>query len=212
MPPLEPQNNNEVELEAILLENQSQSEILDDIRATNEAQVVTQTQGNEELRELNSSVDIIIEKMNEPKTEVQKVELIGAEFITIKGKDFKYEDFTEEQIEALKVKGDEGYTPIKGKDYFTEKEVSTFKKEVTPVKGKDYKDGDDYILTAKDKKEIAKSIKVPVVEKVIERTEVVIEKPIIKEVAINETPDALKQKILEVGLSFKDIKDTPDID
>ncbi len=38
-------------------------------------------------------------------------------------------------------KGDIGYSPIKGKDYFTKKEVDDFKKEITPKKGKDYKDG-----------------------------------------------------------------------
>lgn len=66
-------------------------------------------------------------------------------------------------------------------------------------------DGDDYILTESDKKEIAQSITVPVVEKVIERTEVVIEKPIvteitnvtneIKEVALYETPDQITDKV-----------------
>jgi len=60
---------------------------------------------------------------------------------------------TEEAIhiakETKKMKGDDGYTPIKGKDYF---------------------DGENYILTAKDKKEIARAITVPVVEKIIEKT------------------------------------------
>lgn len=40
-----------------------------------------------------------------------------------KGDPFTYDDFTEEQLESLKVKGDkgnDGYTPIKGTDYFTE--------------------------------------------------------------------------------------------
>lgn len=54
-----------------------------------------------------------------------------------------------------------------------------------PVKGVDYEDGKDYILTDQDKKDIAESITVPVVEKVIEkRTETIIEKqqPIINEI------------------------------
>lgn len=39
--------------------------------------------------------------------------------------------------------GKDGYTPVKGKDYFTRTEVAQFKKEVTPVKGEDYLDGKD---------------------------------------------------------------------
>ncbi len=36
------------------------------------------------------------------------------------------------------IKGDDGHTPIKGQDYFTSREISEFKKEVTPIKGQDY--------------------------------------------------------------------------
>jgi hypothetical protein len=71
-----------------------------------------------------------------------------------------------------------------------------------PVAGIDYqipKDGKDYVLTDKDKKDIASTIKVPVVEKVIEKTEVVKEQPIItneiKEVAKYETPDQIAAKL-----------------
>ena len=38
--------------------------------------------------------------------------------------------------------GKDGYTPIKGEDYFTPAEVDQFKTEVTPIKGKDYFDGE----------------------------------------------------------------------
>ena len=55
--------------------------------------------------------------------------------------------------------------------------------------------GDSYILTSKDKQEIAKSIKVPIVDKVIEKTEVIIEKPIVKEVAIAEDRQKIVEKI-----------------
>ena len=62
-----------------------------------------------------------------------------------------------------------GYTPVKGKDYFD---------------GEPGKPGENYVLTAKDKKEIAKSITVPVVEKVIEKTNTVTvkEQPIVTEI------------------------------
>ena len=64
---------------------------------------------------------------------------------------------------------------------------------------KDGEDGKDYILTDQDKKDIAKSIKVPVVEKVIEKTEVIRETPIItneiKEVAKYEEAEDIKNKL-----------------
>lgn len=45
-----------------------------------------------------------------------------------KGDPFKYEDFTPEQLEALKgpagKDGEDGYTPQKGIDYFTEEDIS----------------------------------------------------------------------------------------
>jgi len=81
-------------------------------------------------------------------------------------------------------------------------------------KGKDGakgKDGKDYKLTQADKREIAKTIKVPIVEKIVERTEVIKEQPIIKEVAINETPEVLKEKILNIGITYEEIKETPNI-
>ena len=50
------------------------------------------------------------------------------------------------RTELIKIKGDrgeDGYTPIKGKDYYTPEEIKEIKKEVTPIKGKDYFDGKD---------------------------------------------------------------------
>lgn len=65
-------------------------------------------------------------------------------------------------------------------------------------------DGKDYILTKKDKEEIANSIKVPIVEKVIEKTEVIKEQPIvtneIKEVAVKDTGEEIVLKINELPL------------
>lgn len=64
--------------------------------------------------------------------------------------------------------------------------------------------GENYILTPKDKKEIASKIKVPVVEKIVEKTEVIREQPIvtneIKEVAVTDTPEVIRDKIMEVKL------------
>lgn len=65
----------------------------------------------------------------------------NTEFTIPNGKDFKYEDFTQEQLDSLKVKGDKGDTPIKGIDYFTQEEIDLFKSDITPIKGVDYNDG-----------------------------------------------------------------------
>jgi len=78
------------------------------------------------------------------------------------------------------------------------------------VKGDKGDDGKDYILTAKDKKEIASSIKVPVVEKVIEKVEVIRETPIItneiKEVAVADTGEIIVEKINELPTDDDDLK------
>lgn len=100
----------------------------------------------------------------------------------------KYLFDIEDQIPALtelveRMKGDpgkDGATPVKGIDY------NDGQDGYTPIKGIDYEDGHDYVLTEIDKKEIASKIKVPIVEKIIERTEVIREQPIIKE-TINKT-------------------------
>lgn len=58
------------------------------------------------------------------------------------------------KLEIEGIKGQDGYTPVKGQDYFTDKEIKSFKKDITPKKGKDY-------FTEKDIKDIADEIKVP---------------------------------------------------
>ena len=50
----------------------------------------------------------------------------------------------EKSLEKIQGKdGEDGYTPVKGKDYYTPEEIKEIKKEVTPIKGKDYFDGKD---------------------------------------------------------------------
>lgn len=47
-------------------------------------------------------------------------------------------------VEAVEAqKGDDGYTPIKGVDYFTDAELEEIKKTIRPIKGVDYSDGKD---------------------------------------------------------------------
>lgn len=67
-------------------------------------------------------------------------------------------------------------------------ELNTKVENVKTIKGDKGDDGKDYVLTPEDKKEIASSIKVPVVEKIIvEKTEVVKEQPIVKTEIVKET-------------------------
>ena len=46
-----------------------------------------------------------------------------------------------EQIKGEK--GEEGYSPVKGKDYFTNDEIDRFLRHTTPKKGVHYFDGED---------------------------------------------------------------------
>ena len=46
-----------------------------------------------------------------------------------KGKPFEYEDFTPEQLENLKGEpGKDGYTPIRGTDYWTNEDIEVIEK------------------------------------------------------------------------------------
>src|SRR3990167_9139836 len=105
------------------------------------------------------------------------------------------------KIDPAKIMGKPGLKPIAGVDY--------------PIP----KDGKDYILTEEDKRDIAQKIKVPIVEKVVEKTEVIKEHPIItneiKEVAILETPEAIRDKLQtlegEERLDAQYIKNLPEV-
>ena len=81
-------------------------------------------------------------------------------------------------------------------DAFIEKTYQEAIKNIkTPIAGVDFplpKNGEDYKLTPKDKLEIANLIDVPIIEKVVERTEVVKEQPIITEITKQETKEVAK--------------------
>jgi hypothetical protein len=114
----------------------------------------------------------------------------------------------------LSIVAEDGKTPIKGVDFLTDKEIDEIKKEVTPIKNVDYFDGKDYVLTSADKKEIAKSIDVPIVKEktIVEKTEVVHEVPVVKEVAVTDTPSEIAEKIntLDKQIDFKVLKNVPE--
>jgi hypothetical protein len=88
-----------------------------------------------------------------------------------------------EGVEVLTIKGDKGDSPTK------EELLSLIEPLIPdPVPGEQGDPGENYVLTQKDKKEIASKIEVPVLEKVIE-------KPIVKEVAIPETAQQIRDKL-----------------
>jgi len=95
------------------------------------------------------------------------------------------------------IKGDDGKTP-------TEEELINLIQPLIPAPIK----GENYILTEDDKKEIADSIEVPIVEKVIEKIEV------IKEVLKKDTPTELKTKLesLKTGLDYESLSNRPNIE
>ena len=99
-------------------------------------------------------------------------------------------------------KGEDGHTP-------TKEELTALIKPLIP-KVKDGEDGEDYILTQKDKREIASQIKVPIVEKeikIIEKTEIIKEQPIItneiKEVAFSDNGEMIVYKINELPIELE---------
>lgn len=68
----------------------------------------------------------------------------------------------------------------------------------TPKKGVDYVDGKDYVITPKDYDEIASRVNVPVVEKIIEKREIVKEPVIIKETVKEINHDIDEEKIHQI--------------
>lgn len=85
------------------------------------------------------------------------------------------------------------------------KKKEDFEIDPEEIRGEKGDKGDNYILTEEDKLNIARSIEVPVVEKIIEKVET------IKEVSLKDTPKEIKSKLLEEGLSYTEIIDAPDI-
>lgn len=143
----------------------------------------------------DKNLEAINNSLNKPEdTNVKEVE------VSLKG------------IDIVAIKGEKGDKP-------SDDELINLIKPLIPEpkKGDKGDSGKDYKLTATDKKEIAKSIKVPVVEKVIEKTEVIVEKPIItneiKEVAVGDEPIVLKDKLETLEgddrLDAKAIKNLP---
>jgi len=80
--------------------------------------------------------------------------------------------------------------------------AETYVAGLKPSKGDKGDNGTNYILSPSDKKEIARSIHVPVVEKVIEKTEIIKEQPIVKEVAKDIPGKEIIDKINDAPITW----------
>ncbi|TXG75718.1 collagen-like protein [Candidatus Dojkabacteria bacterium] len=110
--------------EMALLQGQKMIDSVDNLEPIMEGVLVK----TDELLNEQKKTNKLLEK--EKKEEEEKLQTVADEItVTLKG-----------------LKGDtgkEGYTPVKGEDYFTETEIAEFKVEITPIKGVDYRDGID---------------------------------------------------------------------
>lgn len=80
-------------------------------------------------------------------------------------------------------------------------------KNITLKKGDPGKDGEDYILTEEDKKEIAASITVPVVEKIVEKVETIREIPQVTETIVKEIKEVEvfdEKKLPQYAVYYRD--------
>lgn len=125
-----------------------------------------------------------LKKITSKASTLEKTGPLGMakEFISIEDKLGNIETSFLELADGLKKKLDEELSYEVDEQKIVD---SVLAKVELPKNGTDGVDGKDYVLTSADKKEIASSIKVPVIEKVIERTEVVKEQPIVTEVTNN---------------------------
>lgn len=93
----------------------------------------------DELTQITEKLEFIAEKL-EPLNLEEASSIEGDDgHSPIKGEDY----FTDEELNDIKDEILEEATPVKGFDYFTDEEKAEFLKAATPVKGVDYKDGID---------------------------------------------------------------------
>lgn len=199
------------EQEALILQSIEQNDKLDTIAKTAEASVLEQSNTTDAVKELTPAMEALI-SLNSELLDVIK-EKNNTDLTAFSG------------VKTISLKGDKGDSP-------TKKEITSLIEPLLPTDAKLTKlikplipepikgdKGDSYVLTKKDKKDIAKGIKVPVVEKVIEHFTTV-EQPItidktkteIKEVAKYETAQEQADKLntLTKAIDFKVIKNFPD--
>ena len=209
----------EEQLDALIVQNQKNNkEVNDNLEA-----LIVQTQKNDNKDELEAIAKVNLDTKNVIKR--GNKEVVGA-IKELKPREVNGTEVINSLIKLFKGdKGDDGKTPQKGVDYFTDEEVENIIKSVlkqiptpkdgkdgyTPIKGKDYFDGKDGYTPIKDKdyfdgkdgldgedavvdydfviKEVVK--KLPKIEKKKDKT-------------IKDLVEELKGKI-----SFNDLKDLP---
>lgn len=92
----------------------------------------------DEMIETNDHLEEISDKLEKP---------LKVEVVNDANDDIPYNEvmaFFTRMIDGMKGdKGEDGWMPVVGKDYFTEEEKKAFKEECTPKKGVDYVDGID---------------------------------------------------------------------
>jgi len=210
---MQEQTPNEVliALEAMIQNGALDREKLTELGLLSEAQlkrldsIIDNAEQNNEL--MNIVIQIMDKMSKKEEPEVKKVQILGAEIITIKGEkgDSPTKEELEEIIKPLIPEVKDGETPT---DDELIKLITPLIPE--PVKGDP---GDDYVITDSDKKEIASMIEVPIVEKVIEKTEVI--KEVTKEVPNEITGEELVGKLKSIPrgkrLDYEDLDNTPDI-
>lgn len=101
------------------------------------------------------------------------------------------------KIESVKgEKGEKGEKGDKGEPgKLPEREILRFRNQATPKKGIHYHDGRDYVLTDSDKRQIASKVKVPIVDRVIERIETI--KEVSKAIDVSSVKGAVSKKDIE---------------
>lgn len=144
--------------------------------------------------------------------------------------------FIQNFMEAIKGdKGEKGDSPIKGKDYYTQEEIAEVVKQITddiripedgktPEKGKDYFTEDEIksvvdevfamIPSPKDGKDGRDGLDGMDGENAVVDYEVIVSKVLAKLPKIKEKEEVTAKKILKMikgSLSYKDLKDLPDI-
>lgn len=131
IPNNEQTNNQELnpEVEALTHLSIETNNKLNELNDKTEAGIYQQTQTHEAIKELLPALEGILLN-TEPQEVPETFSLNIKGYTPKKGKDY----FTKDEIKQFK----EDITPEKGKDYYTEKEIKSIKKEITPIKGKDY--------------------------------------------------------------------------
>ena len=136
-------------IEALIQQGSINTEKLQELGLLNDNQIQMLNKLIETGVETNQILDMVLQLAKEisKNKEVEISKINGIETITLKGekgdtpekgKDY----FTDEDITEIKNGIKDEVTPEKGKDYFTDEEVKSFLNKITPIKGKDYFDGE----------------------------------------------------------------------